>query len=195
MEEQQDSPWPSFPSSQVLRGNKAPDGIKHRFARSDLQGAKVVCQVDRKFIACVVHCREESPGSGSTLILIDQHAADERIRVEQFFKELACQFLEGFRSDRRSSTDGVERSPLSEPTFVLLSKDEIQRLQWDQRLLNYISRSGFEITTPEIDAAPTSRSQLTSVPDAGQTTVTTVPKLLYSRVRRIFVALLPSQPC
>ncbi|KIO30923.1 hypothetical protein M407DRAFT_20045 [Tulasnella calospora MUT 4182] len=184
LEEQQDSPWPSFPSSQVLRGNKAPDGIKHRFARSDLQGAKVVCQVDKKFIACVVHSGEESPGSGSTLILIDQHAADERIRVEHFFKELACQFLDGFRSDRRTSTDGVERSPLPEPTFVLLSKDEIQRLQLDQKLLNYISRSGFEITTPEFDTAPNSHTQPTSVPDAGQTTVTAVPKLLYSRLSK-----------
>ncbi|KAG8927568.1 DNA mismatch repair protein [Tulasnella sp. 417] len=184
LEEQQDSPWPSFPSSQVLRGNKAPDGIKHRFARSDLQGAKVVCQVDKKFIACVVQCREESTGSGSTLILIDQHAADERVRVEHFFKELASQFLDSFRSGRQTSAYGVERTPLPEPTFVLLSRNEIQRLQWDQKLLNYISRSGFEITTPEIDAAPTSRSQPTSVPDAGQAAVTAVPKLLYTRLSK-----------
>ncbi|KAG8953668.1 DNA mismatch repair protein [Tulasnella sp. 424] len=180
LEEQQDSPWLSFPSSQVLRGNRVPDGIRHRFARSDLQGAKVVCQVDKKFIACVVQPREEPFGSGSTLILIDQHAADERVRVERFLKELAGQFLSG----RPTSSEGVERSPLPEPTYVLLSKDEIQRLKWNSKLLNHISRSGFEITTPEIDAAPTSRSQPTAVPDAGQTKVTAVPKLLYSRLSK-----------
>lgn len=134
--------------------------------------------------------REEPFGSGSTLILIDQHAADERVRVERFLKELAGQFLSG----RPTLSEGVERSPLPEPTYVLLSKDEIQRLKWNSKLLNHISRSGFEITTPEIDAAPTSRSQPTAVPDAGQTKVTAVPKLLYSRVRCTFLDLLSSQP-
>ncbi|KAG8996625.1 DNA mismatch repair protein [Tulasnella sp. 427] len=50
--------------------------------------------------------------------------------------------------------------------------------------MNHISRSGFEITIPEIADPSTSRSQPTTVPDSGQTKVAAVPKLLYSRLSK-----------
>lgn len=82
------------------------DGL-HKIDRVDLKQVQVVGQVDGKFIACV------SPNG--TLILVDQHAADERIRVERFLKEL---------------DDGaiVEIDP---PKPVLLTSHELRKLALD----------------------------------------------------------------
>jgi DNA mismatch repair ATPase MutL len=50
---------------------------------------KVISQLDRKFIVCVVDATSESNESSQTsdcskriLVLVDQHAASERVRVE-----------------------------------------------------------------------------------------------------------------
>ncbi|OBZ76731.1 DNA mismatch repair protein Mlh3 [Grifola frondosa] len=56
------------------------------FARDDLRGARVLGQADRKFIACVM---------GGAVVLVDQHAADERIRVERFLDALCHGFFAG----------------------------------------------------------------------------------------------------
>lgn len=40
---------------------------------------KVIGQVDSKFIAVLLHPKQH-------LVLFDQHAADERVRVENLFK-------------------------------------------------------------------------------------------------------------
>ncbi|KAJ7167564.1 hypothetical protein C8R46DRAFT_1093418, partial [Mycena filopes] len=45
----------------------------------DLRNARVIDQVDRKFIACLIDDSGD-PNSSRTLVLIDQHAADERVR-------------------------------------------------------------------------------------------------------------------
>src|SRR6266700_296354 len=72
----------------------------HRFTKADIQHAEIINQVDKKFIACRISIakhtdaitksnlpdREAQPNS--VLVLIDQHAADERVRVEFFLKEL-----------------------------------------------------------------------------------------------------------
>ncbi|ODM22342.1 hypothetical protein SI65_03188 [Aspergillus cristatus] len=57
--------------------------------KQHLQGAEVVAQVDRKFI--LTKLPASSVGGtqdGTALALIDQHAADERCRVERLFVEL-----------------------------------------------------------------------------------------------------------
>ncbi|KAI0660771.1 hypothetical protein C8Q70DRAFT_972342 [Cubamyces menziesii] len=108
-----------------------------RFTSTDLRAARVLGQVDRKFVACVIHassppvrapsCESESEfesadgyrdgdgdagtdanrdaraGTGwsegacgrghGALVLIDQHAADERVRVERFLRSLCEGFL------------------------------------------------------------------------------------------------------
>lgn len=57
--------------------------VQSNFQASDLGEAKVLGQVDMKFIACVLH-----GGTGRQLVLIDQHAADERIRLEALQQQL-----------------------------------------------------------------------------------------------------------
>lgn len=104
-------------SSSVLRA----------FSREDLARADVLGQVDRKFIACLVRSSAsehhgcpsdptEPLGSGRAgdepiLILIDQHAADERIRVERLLRSLCEEFIR----------DQVERRILLPPAASFIS--------------------------------------------------------------------------
>jgi hypothetical protein len=57
----------------------AASGLPHQQAAWDLSTLHVIGQVDRKFVAVTV---QQPDGLGRTLLLVDQHAADERIRVE-----------------------------------------------------------------------------------------------------------------
>lgn len=53
--------------------------------KQDLEKAEVVAQVDQKFILAKLPASDQI---GAVLTLIDQHAADERCRVERLFKDL-----------------------------------------------------------------------------------------------------------
>ncbi|OJJ41207.1 hypothetical protein ASPWEDRAFT_34705 [Aspergillus wentii DTO 134E9] len=72
--------------------------FRGKLRRQDLEMAEVVAQVDQKFILAKLgsstHAHDSS--TGEILTLIDQHAADERCRVERLFEELFS-FAEGSR--------------------------------------------------------------------------------------------------
>lgn len=55
-----------------------------KLRKQDLKTARVIGQVDQKFILVEMISRDHA----STLVLIDQHAADERCRIERLSKEL-----------------------------------------------------------------------------------------------------------
>ena len=60
-----------------------------RLSRKGLQTAHVIGQVDRKFILASVGSEgREWNDHGPSLVLVDQHAADERCRVEQLYETL-----------------------------------------------------------------------------------------------------------
>jgi DNA mismatch repair protein MLH3 len=65
--------------------------IDGRISKAALSRAEVVSQVDRKFILVKLEATSISTAAsaedGRLLILIDQHAADERIRIETLFEE------------------------------------------------------------------------------------------------------------
>lgn len=70
------------------------------YTKQDLQMAEVLGQVDKKFVSCVIRNDTISQkGQQKTICLIDQHAADERIRVERFLKQLCLGFL-GYQGRR-----------------------------------------------------------------------------------------------
>ena len=110
------------------------------FRKNDLRRARIVSQVDRKFIACLFEDKsgmdDESCGSrgdrtnsnGHTLVLIDQHAADERVRVECFLKELCLGFLHN-QDKVEDLTNGVQIRRLSPPHPILLTVHEAQQLK------------------------------------------------------------------
>uniref|UniRef100_A0A5F8HIQ8 MutL homolog 3 n=1 Tax=Monodelphis domestica TaxID=13616 RepID=A0A5F8HIQ8_MONDO len=57
----------------------------YRFTKEMVHSMQVLQQVDNKFIACLMSTKQEENGKtgGNLLVLVDQHAAHERIRLEQ----------------------------------------------------------------------------------------------------------------
>lgn len=96
------------------------------FTKESLQTARVIAQIDSKFVCCVLDSdsdshtdnRQHQPrGRGRglhTLVLIDQHAADERISIEVILRDLCLGFI-------RNDLDTVE---LDEPLGVVLTGEE-----------------------------------------------------------------------
>lgn len=141
-------PWScasAFGTSYLQSGS---EHARTRFHKGDLLKARVINQVDRKFIACLVdldHSTHQEHGKppknlaagGSTLILIDQHAADERVRVERFLTEICFGFLR-----HCEGTGGVEVSELSPAVPILLTHHEASRLATIEEVQSAFNRWG-----------------------------------------------------
>ncbi|KAF8914223.1 hypothetical protein CPB84DRAFT_1758748 [Gymnopilus junonius] len=125
-----------------------------QFTRNDLRHTEVINQVDRKFIACRVLKRssgatlpyENDNGvseTNSVVVLIDQHAADERVRVERFLKELFLGFL--YSQERTGSNQfaGVRTKELNPPIPVLLTQHEALTLERSQDTRETLRKWGF----------------------------------------------------
>uniref|UniRef100_A0A673MAX4 MutL homolog 3 (E. coli) n=1 Tax=Sinocyclocheilus rhinocerous TaxID=307959 RepID=A0A673MAX4_9TELE len=55
----------------------------YRFTKNMIHTMRVINQVDKKFLACLINTTEqESSESRNLLVLVDQHAAHERVRLE-----------------------------------------------------------------------------------------------------------------
>ncbi|XP_069574614.1 DNA mismatch repair protein Mlh3 isoform X2 [Brachyistius frenatus] len=55
----------------------------YRFSKAMIHSMKVIHQVDKKFLACLINTRDDEPvAEGNLLVLVDQHAAHERVRLE-----------------------------------------------------------------------------------------------------------------
>lgn len=124
------------------------------FSREALREAHVVAQVDCKFIACVVSSGLEGEVGGiintsekkrdpddkarASLVLIDQHAADERIRVERYLKSICLGFLD-------NEGAGVGKRLLDPPVPVLLTRAERDQLLGSGKLKRAFSDWGLSV--------------------------------------------------
>ncbi|KAJ5787297.1 hypothetical protein N7457_002287 [Penicillium paradoxum] len=85
-----------------------------KLRRHALESAEVIAQVDQKFILAKVHSTAVQlnwdGASNHVLLLIDQHAADERCRLEQLFSEmfLSPEVNENLKSHCRVQTVRVD---------------------------------------------------------------------------------------
>ncbi|KAL1685730.1 hypothetical protein GGG16DRAFT_65728 [Schizophyllum commune] len=103
----------------------------YQFTTDDLRRARVIAQVDCKFIACMMQSVAAQAGDDnlekqrgrSGLVLIDQHAADERVRVERYMRELCTGFAAA-----RAGLQGVRCRVLDPPKAILLTRKERQQL-------------------------------------------------------------------
>ncbi|KAF9110695.1 DNA mismatch repair protein, partial [Mortierella sp. AM989] len=107
-----------------------------RLSKLSLQRAKVIAQLDRKFILCIMDSASASvQGNGSinttVLAVVDQHAADERVRVERLMKRMCtCSYVS--ETPKEISHDGSLQLPshsldamdLVPPIPITLSKRE-----------------------------------------------------------------------
>ncbi|KAG9294305.1 hypothetical protein G9A89_021664 [Geosiphon pyriformis] len=114
------------------------DFEKYHFKKQDLQHAEVIGQVDNKFIACQITCsltKGHKPAlkqkTQKIIVLIDQHAADERVRVESLLKEL-CQLSSHKQSAGQTGVmtqlarSVVDTNQIKKPYEITLTFNEIQ---------------------------------------------------------------------
>ncbi|KAJ5570454.1 uncharacterized protein N7459_009884 [Penicillium hispanicum] len=77
--------------------------FRGKIPRDGLESAAVISQVDHKFILAKIHggsTKNTGDDSDSALVLIDQHAADERCRIEQLFEEMFVSTETSYQSNR-----------------------------------------------------------------------------------------------
>lgn len=125
----------------------------HRFTKADIRQAEIINQVDRKFIACRIPkdsaSKSNSPAreaqSNSVLVLIDQHAADERVRVEFFLKELFMGFLHS-QDQTANPVGGIRIRELNPPRPVLLTQHEALAIKRSQDAREMLRHWGVRFT-------------------------------------------------
>ncbi len=165
----------------------------HRYRKTDLLNAYVINQVDRKFIACLISGTSHSDidgtvanGTGRALVFIDQHAADERIRVEQFLKPLCLGFLESLRAGTDKGRI-VEMRELSPGVPVLLTSYEASKLATGSSIQRAFQRWGFGFGD-----LGTVNSIADGVTQSGyvQVIVKSVPEVVADKVNRLNFQLL-----
>ncbi|CAG8674467.1 11297_t:CDS:2, partial [Racocetra fulgida] len=114
--------------------------VEHRFNKKDFAQAQVIGQVDDKFIACklpysrVIESDIKNCTQQRILVLVDQHAADERVRVEMLMKEF-CDFKNKERMQNENDNEIhpinslVETIQINPPNKIILMEREVQVLK------------------------------------------------------------------
>ncbi len=177
-----------------------------RFSKDDLRNARVINQVDNKFVLCTVprvgdqskpgfEGNSEIAARSNILILVDQHAADERIRVEKYLREICMGFLYGDieRRDLIFADDNgahkLRRIEL-EGIFIVLTLQEAKLLQESFEFSGHkrspsataiLDRWGFRINT---DSLKTVLDLAEEGSDVVQVQITTVPEIVADKVYR-----------
>ncbi|XP_071486881.1 DNA mismatch repair protein Mlh3-like [Diadema antillarum] len=111
-----------------------------QFHKSMFENIEVVGQVDAKFIACLVSSDSQQPGDRPhLLVLVDQHAAHERIRLEMLTAE--C-YSGGTDEDSRI----IRSASVTPPISVRLSPSELRLMQ---AYRSKLGRVGVGFTVPD----------------------------------------------
>ncbi|XP_004837239.1 DNA mismatch repair protein Mlh3 isoform X2 [Heterocephalus glaber] len=115
----------------------------YRFTKEMIHSMQVLQQVDNKFIACLMSTKtgENGEGGGNLLILVDQHAAHERIRLEQLITD-SCE---------KQQPQGCGRKKLLSSTIIppldITVTEEQRRLLWCYH--KNLEDLGLEFTFPD----------------------------------------------
>ncbi|KAH9836903.1 MutL C terminal dimerization domain [Teratosphaeria destructans] len=115
--------------------------VTSKLSKGQLEHVKVIRQVDQKFILCVIPS-EKSDLDRETLILVDQHAASERVILEGLLQELCAPPSTASPASALSTDSGhqsavqtilLERPPrfqLSAPESQLFAKHATHFARW-----------------------------------------------------------------
>lgn len=109
-------------------------GMSSRITRKALSSAKIIAQVDRKFILTKVSLNDAESGSSTGLFMIDQHAADERCRLEELMK------------DYFGPSQAAVSELLDQPIIIALSQTEAESLR---RRSSYFAAWGIIYSIPD----------------------------------------------
>ncbi|KAF6762214.1 hypothetical protein DFP72DRAFT_802844 [Ephemerocybe angulata] len=173
-------------------GNESIQSARH-ISRQQLRHARVIAQVDRKFVACLLTSERSSRSAhsksvsscqdtGTTLVLVDQHAADERVRVESFLKPLCLGFLYS-RSGGMNPEEATPITRLIPPRRALLTRHEASLLKRNAGIRELFRCWGISfMEMPENDIG--SSVDVGSSDDYVQILVTSLPEVLADKLRR-----------
>ncbi|KAJ5483867.1 hypothetical protein N7539_006067 [Penicillium diatomitis] len=139
--------------------------FRGKLNRQSLRLATVIAQVDRKFILAKLGSNQSKMlydgESQGVLVLIDQHAADERCRVEQLFEDL---FISPGSASRHDQVQTVEIDPIT----LRVSSPELKLFQ---RYSKALTRWGISYRVANRDAS------------GGIISVITLPTVIAERCR------------
>ncbi|GAA5949089.1 hypothetical protein JCM21900_004855 [Sporobolomyces salmonicolor] len=161
------------PTELVTPGTRA--GAQ-KFDKASLRRAEFIAQVDCKFL--LVKLPPASVGGNSTLVLFDQHAASERVRVEKFLERLCGRVARGEDVEVLYLTEVGEGEQATRSQYgVVVSREEA--LELPSRLENF-RRWGIGIALNPSSSHSTSAAAAEN--DYAQVWLTTVPEVVSARL-------------
>ncbi|KAK0106812.1 DNA mismatch repair protein [Cadophora gregata] len=156
-------------------------GINGRISKDSLKHADIISQVDQKFVLVKLESTRSKTSdvdNASMLVLIDQHAADERIRVEALMEELCTPSASDSTESCRAR---ILTAPLLKSLHFDLSKRETELLQTFRR---HFSEWGILYTISSSTTTSTvSRLTVTSLPAPILERCQSAPGLLIDLIR------------
>lgn len=147
------------------------------FSKQSLKEAEFLAQVDQKFLLVRLKTSispagangeglEEKEEETTTLVMVDQHAADERVRVEKFFDQVCGKVARG---------QEVDEFTFGEPVPVLVSRLEAAEVLDRQE--------DFKRWGVSLDLPMETSSDHCELSDYAQVLVKTVPDIVSDRLR------------
>lgn len=155
--------------------------VSGRLSKDALRNAEILGQVDKKFILAKLSTAENA-AERSLLILIDQHAADERCRVEDLMKGYFRHSEGGRRKAQSQAVNKPLRFDLSQQEGRLLTRYQRHFQHWGVR---------YEVFTEEVDeicqektTSGNVRVEIQSLPPSIIERCRAEPRLLVDLVRK-----------
>ncbi|KAL5615321.1 hypothetical protein BROUX41_005368 [Berkeleyomyces rouxiae] len=150
--------------------------VKSQISKDSLQRTRVLSQVDEKFI--LVSIPKDS--SGSLLVIVDQHAADERARLE----ELMASYFPSSPPNAPAHTEAVE----SALYFEVSAQEGDLLIQYQAHFRNWgihYTHSTTKTRTPDLGSTPKvlARIAITSLPPSIHARCIQDPALLITLLR------------
>nr|XP_015825668.2 DNA mismatch repair protein Mlh3 isoform X1 [Nothobranchius furzeri] len=122
----------------------------YRFSKAMIHSMKVIHQVDAKFLACLINTRDGDSAAGcetegNLLVLVDQHAAHERVRLEHLVAD-SYEEDPDVHGERRLCS-----STILPPLKISITEEELRLLRSCQQ--RHLRSLGLEVSFSET-AAP-----------------------------------------
>uniref|UniRef100_A0A672FVY0 WW domain-containing protein n=1 Tax=Salarias fasciatus TaxID=181472 RepID=A0A672FVY0_SALFA len=115
----------------------------YRFSKAMIHSMKVINQVDKKFLACLIDTSEEkklahTEAEGNLLVLVDQHAAHERVRLESLVAD-SYEDDPDVAGERRLCSSNI-----LPPLQISVTEEELRLLR-----CSHLRSLGLEVTFPQ----------------------------------------------